>query len=207
MNIYAIEIVLKGNAHIKATSHEQAERILDNNCSNTIHGQEEEWFSDTPSRYRPRASLSTKFTVTGPVVGATFIEVPSRTIHAAQDRWGRYWHGLRWAYPPLSKEHEQVPVYSTSLDLMTTAFIRAKGIDAAEAVVAKFNQLTLDLLDDNSRWFSRRALEDEGGSDLPIVLSSALYLVGKSGGCQLSQTWPDGPYPGPEFVARIDEFL
>ncbi|RWX14299.1 hypothetical protein EHI45_13510 [Rhizobium leguminosarum] len=207
MNIYAIEIVLKGNAHIKATSHEQAERILDNNCSNTIHGQDEEWFSNAPSRYRTRASLSTKFTVTGPVVAATFIEVPRRTVRAAQDRWGRYWHGLRWAYPPLSREHEQVPVYSTSLDLTTTAFVRAIRIDAAEAVVAKFTQLTLDLLDDNSRWFSSRALGDEGGSDLPIVLSSALYLVGKSEGCQLSQVWPDGPYLGTEFVARIDGFL
>ncbi|TBD04741.1 hypothetical protein ELH21_10190 [Rhizobium leguminosarum] len=203
MKIYAIEIMLKGNAHIKATSNEQAKRILDNNCSNTIDGKDDEWFSDIPFRYRRKASLSTKFTVAGPVVSATLIEVPRRTVHAAQDRWGRCWHGLRWAYPPLSKEHEQVPVYSKSLDLTTTAFIRAKGIAAAEAVVAEFNQMTLDLLDGNSRWFSRRALEDEGGSDLPIVLSSSLYLVGKSEGCQLTQIWPDGPYQGPEFVARL----
>ncbi|UIK01535.1 hypothetical protein LZK82_30850 (plasmid) [Rhizobium leguminosarum] len=205
MNIYAIEIMLKGNAHIKAISHKQAERILDNNCSNTIHGQDEEWFSNAPSRYPTRASLSTKFTVTGPVVAATFIEVPRRTVHAAQDRWGRYWHGLRWPYPPLSKEHEGVPVYSTSLDLTTTAFIRAKGIAAAEAVVAEFNQMTLDLLDDNSRWFSRHALEDEGGPDLPIVLSSALYLIGTSEGHQLCQTWPERPCQGPRFVAMTDK--
>ncbi|MGO8061468.1 hypothetical protein ACC716_25100 [Rhizobium johnstonii] len=207
MNVYAIEILLQGSFHIKATSNEQAQRILENNCSNTIDGQEEEWFSDNLSRYRPRASLSTKFTATGPIAGATFIEVPKRTVHAAQDRWGRYWHGLRYPYPPLSKEHEQVPVYSTSVDLTTTAFIRVRGIDAAEAVVTKFNQMALDLLSDNSRWFSKRALEDEGGSDLPIALSSALYLVGKSEGCQLCQTWPERPYQGPEFVARIDEFL
>ncbi|WP_028732954.1 hypothetical protein [Rhizobium leguminosarum] len=207
MNIYSIEILLQGNLHIKATSHEQAERILDNNCSNTLDGKDDEWFSDVPDRYRQRASFSTKFTAIGPIDGAMFVEVPRRTVLAAQDRWQCNWHGLRHPYPQLSAAHEQVPVYSTSLDATTTAFVRVNGIAAAEAVVTKFSQMTLDLLNDNSRWFSRRALEDGGGSELPIVLSSALYLVGKSEGCQLCQTWPERPYEGPEFVARIDEFL
>jgi hypothetical protein len=206
MNIYAIEILLQGTVHIKATSKEQAERILAHNCSNTIHGRDK-WLLKVLPCQRPRASLSTTFASAGSVGGANFVGVSKRTVYAAQDRWPRNWDGLRWAYEPLSTEYELVPVYSAELDVTTTAFIRANDVDEAEAVLAKFNQSSLDLSTDRSRWFSRMALDDEGRSDLPIALSSALYLVGKSKGSELSQTWPDGPYLGPEFITWVDEFL
>ncbi len=206
MNIYAMEILLQGTVHIKATSKEQAERILAHNCSNTIHGKDK-WLLNVPPSQRPRASLSSTFAAAGSVVGANFVGVSKRTIRAAQDRWPRNWEGLRWAYEPLSNEYELVPVYSAELDVTTTAFIRANDVDEAEAVLAKCNQSSLDLSIERSRWFSRIALDDKGSSHLPIALSSALYLVGKSKGSELSQTWPEGPYLGPEFVTWADEFL
>ncbi|MGR9276123.1 hypothetical protein ACU8KI_16085 [Rhizobium leguminosarum] len=64
----------------------------------------------------------------------------------------------------------------------------------------------VDLLNDNSRWFLPDAL-GEGGLDLPVPLSSALYLIGKSQGVELLQSWPDRPYGGPEFITLADEFL
>jgi hypothetical protein len=65
--------------------------------------------------------------------------------------------------------------------------------------------LDLDLLTDRTRWFSAAAL-GEGGSDLPIALSSALYLIGRSQDAELSQRWPDFPYEGPKFITVADEF-
>jgi hypothetical protein len=207
MKTFAVEVQLQGTIHIKATSQKQAERILEKICSNTIDGGDGEWFSDIPSRYRSRASFSTKFTATGMLQGASPVEVPNRSVNAAQRRWQSNWAGLKQPYDGLSKAHEQVPVYSASLDLTTTAFIFAENVDLASLVVDRFKQTSLDFLDGGARWFSGWSSDDKKRSALPLVLSSALYVVGKSKSCKLTQAWPDHAYQGPEFITMIDEYL
>jgi hypothetical protein len=206
MTLYAIEIMLRGSVHVKATSLEQADRILSNTSSNTILGLDEEWFSDGPDAFRQRVTFSTRVEAIGSLPGAKFVKVPFGAVKKSQDRWWRDWEGLRWPYNPLRKAHEQVPVYSATIDMTTTAFVSAASIGAAATVLTKVKDLDLDLLTDRTRWFSTAAL-GEGVSDLPIALSSALYLIGKSQSAELSQSWPDFPYEGPEFITVADEFL
>jgi hypothetical protein len=206
MTQYAIEIVLQGRVHVKATSLEQADRILSKTGSNTLLGLDDEWFSDGPDALRQRVTFSSRFKATGPLPGAEFVEVPLGFVTQSQDRWWRDWHGLRWPYDPLKKAHEQVPVYSSAIEMTTTAFFRAANTEAATTLLTKLRGLDLNLLTNCSRWFSTAAL-DEGGSELPMVLSSALYLIGKSQGAELSQSWPDFPYEGPKFITLADGFL
>jgi hypothetical protein len=206
MTLYAIEIMLQGSVHVKATSLEQADRILSRTGSNTILGLDDEWFSDGPDALRQRVTFSTRFKAMGALPAAKFVEVPLSSVKQSQDRWWRDWHGLRWPYDPLKKAHEQVPVYSAVIEMTTTAFVSAPSIEAAATVLTKLRGLDLDLLTDSSRWFSIAAL-GEGGADLPMVLSSALYLVGKSQSAELSQSWPDFPYKGPKFITLADGFL
>jgi hypothetical protein len=206
MTLYAIEIMLQGSVHVKATSLEQADRILSKTGSNTILGLDNEWFSDGPDAFRQRVTFSTDFTAKGSLPGAQFVEVSLDSVKQSQDRWWRDWHGLRWPYNPLKKAHDQVPVYSATIEMTTTAFVSAASIEAAATVLPKISSLDLDLLTDSTRWFSTAAL-GEGGSDLPIALSSALYLIGRSQNTELLQSWPDFPYEGPEFVTVADEFL
>jgi hypothetical protein len=206
MTLYAIEIMLQGSVHVKATSLEQADRILTNTSSNTVLGLDKDWFSDGPDAFRQRVTFSTRVKARGSLPGAKFVEVPLGAVKASQDRWWRDWHGLRCPYNPLEKAHEQVPVYSSTIDTTTTAFVSAASIEAAATVLTEMSSLDLDLLAGRTRWFSTAAL-GEGGSDLPVALSSALYLIGKSQGSELSQSWPDFPYAGPEFVTVADEFL
>jgi hypothetical protein len=206
MTLYAIEIMLRGSVHVKATSLEQADRILSNTSSNTILGLDEEWFSDGPDAFRQRVTFSTRVKAIGSLPGAKFVKVPLGAVKGSQDRWWRDCEGLRWPYNPLRKAHEQVPVYSATIDMTTTAFVSAGSIGAAATVLTKVKDLDLDLLTDRTRWFSAAAL-GEGGSDLPIALSSALYLIGRSQDAELSQRWPDFPYEGPKFITVADEFL
>ena len=206
MTLYAIEIMLKGSVHVKATSLEQADRILSKTGSNTILGLDKEWFSDGPNALRQRVTFSTDLTTKGSLPGAKLVEVSLDTVKQSQDRWWRDWHGLRWPYDTLKKAHEHVPVYSAIIEMTTTAFVSSASIEAAATVLTKMSSLDLDLLTDNTRWFSTAALA-EGGSELPIALSSALYLIGRSKDTELAQSWPDFPYEGPEFVTLADKFL
>jgi hypothetical protein len=206
MNIYAIEILLKGKVHVKATSPEQAGRILENTASNTIFGENEDWFSDVADAFRQRVTFSSKFRFVGLIQGSSMVEVSERVVHACQERWQRDWHGLRWPYTPLTTAHEQVPVYSTAIDMTTTAFVRAASVEEANSVLSRMTGVDLDLLADGPRWFSRNAL-GEGEWDLPVALSTAIYLLPKPNDRLLTQSWPDRPYNGPEFITLADGFL
>jgi hypothetical protein len=206
MNIYAIEILLEGKVHVKATSSEQADRILNNTCSNTIFGEDGGWFSDVPDAFRQRVTFSSKFSLVGPIEGASFVEVSRTIVHAAQKRWSRHWQGLRWPYSSLTTDHEQVPVYSTVIDMTTTAFVRAASVEAANSVLTRMKGLEAALQADRSRWFAIDAL-GEGNWDLPVALSTALYLLPKANDRLLSQSWPDAPYKGPKFITLADGFL
>jgi hypothetical protein len=75
MALYAIEIMLRGSVHVKATSLEQADRILSNTSSNTILGLDEEWFSDGPDAFRQRVTFSTRVKAIGSLPGAQFVKV------------------------------------------------------------------------------------------------------------------------------------
>jgi hypothetical protein len=207
MNIYAIEVLLQGTLHIKATSQAQADRILEKVRSNTIDGEDEDWYSDVPSPYRSRASFSTEFAVRGPIEGSKLIEVPSHSMIGAHQHWAYRWKGLREPYAALSKGHEQVPVFSSRVDLTATVFIQAETSTLAKQVVDSFYEAKLDLLSGNSRWFSKQAMNFDKEASSPVVLSSALYILGKSIGCELTQVWPDHPYQGPEIITIADEYL
>lgn len=193
MSIYACEIRIFGTVYIKAANPGKARRILDRLCGNTLDAKDRVWFSEASFEALPRVSFSTSFMSDGLIQGARLVEMNERAVKLAQRSFFAGSRDYVMPYASRAEEFEDTPVFSVDVDITTTAFVCAKDAAEADATIAEFKDSHIDLSMGYWAWFSTLGLEGPDG-DFPIALSSALYVVAPSNGCELYRRWPEVMY-------------
>ncbi len=193
MSFYSIEVRIFGTVYIKAPDQQTADRILDRLCTNTIDARDRVWFSETEHQYLPMLSFGTSFTPDEPVAGAQLIAVSERAVELAQRSFVLGWRDTLIPNAEVVAEFEDMPVYSTDLDLTTKAYIRAENLEQAENILKTFKGTHIDLETQYWRWFAKPGEHFVGDPETapPLALSSALYVSGRSTECELYRAWPE----------------
>ncbi|WP_426122885.1 hypothetical protein [Pararhizobium sp. PWRC1-1] len=196
MSFYAIEVRIFGTVYIKAPDQQTADRILDRLCTKTIDARDRVWFSEIEPQYLPMVSFGTSFTPDEPVAGAQLVAVSERAVELAQRSFVLGWRDTLVPSAEVIAEFEDMPVYSTDLDLTTKAFIRAENLQQAERILKTFKGTHIDLEMQYWRWFAKPGEHFVGDPETapPLALSSALHVSGRSTECALYRAWPETLY-------------
>jgi hypothetical protein len=182
MSFYAVEVQLYGTVYIKASTLEKAQTILDRLCSQTIDARDRAWFSDVSFEHVPPVSFSSSLTLDLVLPGSDPVEVTERDVELAQRSFVL---GSRDVIVPFAEKAQgfKTPVFTVDVGVTTTAFIKAESPDEAAAISSKFeNRLHVELQMGYWLWFSMLGFDDDENDGLPVVLSSALKIVGASEG-------------------------
>jgi hypothetical protein len=193
MPIFATEIMLFGTVYIKASTQEKAENVMRRLCSNVIDARDRTWFEYNAPEVMPRVKFADCFTLDATLLPIKLVEVSERHVALAQRNFfmGRRETVIADADHP--RKFDDMFVYTDDIEVTTTAFVRADTIDQATAIMVNLKRVRVDLDDEYWRWFSDLGLNDEENDDLPMVLSSALYLVGPVSET-MARSWPEPTY-------------
>ncbi|TBD04742.1 hypothetical protein ELH21_10195 [Rhizobium leguminosarum] len=192
MSFYAIEVLVYGTVYIKASTLQKAQRILNRLSSNTIDARHRAWFSDVPFEHVPRVSFASSLTLNATFPGSQLVEVTERDVELAQRSFVLGSRDVLVPFAERAEEFNKVPVFTTDVDLTATAFIKAESRQEARIIIWKFQeQFHVELQMGYWLWFSKLGFDDDENGGLPVVLSSAIKVIGASEGCGLEQRWPD----------------
>ncbi|MBB3139116.1 hypothetical protein FHS26_006901 [Rhizobium pisi] len=192
MSFYAIEVLVYGTVYIKASTLQKAQKILDRLSSNTIDARHRAWFSDVSFEHVPRVSFASSLTLNATFPGSQLVEVTERDVELAQRSFVLGSRDVVVPFAERAEEFNKVPVFTTDVDLTATAFIKAESRQEARIITSKFQQqFHVELQMGYWLWFSKLGFDDDEMAALPVVLSSAIKVIGASEGCGLEQRWPD----------------
>ncbi|RWX14300.1 hypothetical protein EHI45_13515 [Rhizobium leguminosarum] len=194
MSFYAVEVRIYGTVYAKAPTVEKARRILDRLSSKTIDARHRAWFSDVSFEYVPRVSFASSLTLDATLPGSQLVEVTERDVELAQRSFVLGSRDVVVPFAERAEEFNKMPVFTTDVDLTATAFIRAESLEEATTMASQFEEhFHVELQMGYWLWFSKLGFNDHENNGLPVVLSSALKVIGASEGCALEQRWPDQP--------------
>jgi hypothetical protein len=188
MSFYANEVQLYGTVYIKASTIREAQRILDRLSSRTIDARHRAWFSDVSFEHVPQVSFSSSLTLHAALPGSQPVEVTERDVELAQRSFVLGSRDVTVPFAEQAEQFTQMPVFATDVDVTTTAFIKATSLEEAVAISSQFNgHIHIELQMGYWLWFSTLGFEDDENDGLPVVLSTALKIIGASEGCGLQR--------------------
>jgi hypothetical protein len=183
MSIYAVEVQLYGTVYIKASTLRKAQRILDRLCSKTIDARDRAWFSDVSLEHVPRVSFASSLTLDSVLPGSQPVEVTERDVELAQRSFVLGSRDVIVPFAEQAEEFTEMPVFGADVGITTTAFIKAASPDEAATISLTFkNRLHVELQMGYWLWFSMLGFDEDENDGLPVVLSSALKVLGASTG-------------------------
>ncbi|UIK01536.1 hypothetical protein LZK82_30855 (plasmid) [Rhizobium leguminosarum] len=192
MSFYAIEVLIYGTVYIKASTLQKAQKVLDRLSSNTVDARHRAWFSDVSFEHVPRVSFASSLTLDATLPGSQLVEVTERDVELAQRSFVLGSRDVVVPFAERAEEFNEMAVFTTDVDLTTTAFIKAYSLEEARIITSKFQeQFHVELQMGYWLWFSKLGFNDHENNGLPVVLSSALKVIGASEACALEQRWPD----------------
>ncbi|MGO8061467.1 hypothetical protein ACC716_25095 [Rhizobium johnstonii] len=192
MSCYAIEIHLYGTVYIKASTLQKAQRILDRLSSKTIDARHRAWFSDVSFEYVPRVSFASSLTLDATLPGSQLVEVTERDVELAQRSFVLGSRDVVVPFAERAEDFNEMPVFTTDVDITTTAFIKAMSPEEAWTIASQLQeQFHVELQMGYWLWLSKLGFDDDENDGLPLVLSSAIKVIGASKGGGLEQRWPD----------------
>ncbi len=188
MSYFAIDVRMYGTVYIKASTLQKAQRKLDQLSSRTIDARHRAWFSDVSFEHVPRVSFSSSLTLDAPLRGSKLAEVTERDVELAQRSFVLGSRDVVVPFAEIAEGFTGMPVFATDFDLTATAFIKAELPEQAMVVASEFQKrFHVELQMGYWRWFSMLGFDEDQNDGLPVVLSSAIKVVGASKGCGLYQ--------------------
>ena len=206
MNLYAIEVMVRGTLCVKARNLGKARYVLDRLSTKTVDATDDKWFSSAPFDARPKVSFANEFLVVSAIPNSPVVQVSDDAMRVANEPFyeGRTWRAISNAD---EKIDVQWPVFSLSVDLTGTVLARAESVEEASIAVNALSDFTVE-----ERRRSNKAVTSlvplRKNLEASIFLADRLYLVGPSDGQKLGQVWPDEPYPAANEIpiTLSDEF-